>query len=203
MNWTAAILAGGRATRFGGRDKSALVVDGRSIRDRQIDALGAFAHEILIVGPAPADSAENTASAHVRSVPDLAPGLGPLGGIHTALVEAHGDAIAVVACDMPYISAALLQYLLGLTPGGAAAVVPKTGGGYHPLCAAYTHACIEPAARRLADGDLKVAGLFDDVPVRIVGTDELERFGDPRRLLANVNTPADYHGLVALQGHQP
>jgi molybdopterin-guanine dinucleotide biosynthesis protein A len=199
VNWTAAILAGGRATRFGGRDKSALAVDGRSIRDRQIEVLRGVADEILIVGPSPAGSP----ASGIRRVPDLAPGLGPLGGLHTALVEAHGDATAVVACDMPYISAALLRHLLELTAGGAAAVVPRTEGGYHPLCAAYTRACIEPAARRLARGDLTVAGLFDDVPVRIVGTDELDRFGDPRRLLANVNTPEDYHGLVALQGHQP
>jgi molybdopterin-guanine dinucleotide biosynthesis protein A len=36
---TAAILAGGRAARFGGRDKSALVIEGRSILERQITEL--------------------------------------------------------------------------------------------------------------------------------------------------------------------
>ena len=36
---SAAILAGGRASRFGGSDKSALVVGGRSILDRQIEEL--------------------------------------------------------------------------------------------------------------------------------------------------------------------
>ncbi len=36
---TAAILAGGQATRFGGRDKSALIVEGRSILERQIAEL--------------------------------------------------------------------------------------------------------------------------------------------------------------------
>ena len=34
-----AILAGGDARRFGGRDKSALVVDGRTILERQIAEL--------------------------------------------------------------------------------------------------------------------------------------------------------------------
>jgi molybdopterin-guanine dinucleotide biosynthesis protein A len=36
---SAAILAGGRASRFGGRDKSALIVNGRTILDRQLSAL--------------------------------------------------------------------------------------------------------------------------------------------------------------------
>ena len=37
---SAAILAGGRATRFGGRDKSTLIVDGRPILEQQMAAIG-------------------------------------------------------------------------------------------------------------------------------------------------------------------
>ncbi len=47
---SAAILAGGRASRFGGRDKGALVVDGRTIRERQLAILSEVAEEILIIG---------------------------------------------------------------------------------------------------------------------------------------------------------
>ena len=45
-----AILAGGRATRFGGRDKGMLLVDGRTIRDRQVAELSSLTDDILIVG---------------------------------------------------------------------------------------------------------------------------------------------------------
>ena len=45
--------------------------------------------------------------------------------------------------------------------------------------------------------------LFDDVLTRIVTAEELSRFGAPSRLLANVNTPAEYAHLEALQGHKP
>jgi hypothetical protein len=37
---------------------------------------------------------------------------------------------------------------------------------------------------------------------RVVTSEEIDRFGDWRRLLANVNTPAEYAGLEALQGHK-
>ena len=50
MTLSAAILAGGQARRFGGRDKGALLVDGRSIRDRQIAELATLTSDILIVG---------------------------------------------------------------------------------------------------------------------------------------------------------
>src|SRR5262245_29629765 len=99
--WSAAILAGGRASRFGGRDKSTLVIDGRTILDRQLTELRPLTTDILIVGgrhaPPPA-----------RLVRDLVPGGGPLGGLHAALADSHGDATIVIACDMPYVSAAFL-----------------------------------------------------------------------------------------------
>ena len=189
---SAAILTGGRASRFGGRDKSTLPVDGRTILERQIAELTQITSDILVVGGPPP-----THSIHgARHVADHVPGCGPLGGLHAALTEALGDATVVVACDMPYISAALVGYLLALT-GGADAVVPRTERGYHPLCAAYTRACIEPIARRLADGRLKMTDLFDNVRIRIVTTEEIDAFGDCRRLLANVNTPAEYSSIEA------
>ena len=195
--WSAAILAGGTSRRFGGRDKSALVVGGRSILDRQLTELMALTADILIVGgsgPAPANLT-------ARVVADRVPGLGPLGGLHTALSEASGDATIVIACDMPYVSAPFLGHLLALTRD-ADAVVPYTDRGYHPLCAAYTRACLAPAAARLADGRLKMIDLFEDVRVRLVTADEIGAFGRPNRLLANVNTPAEHGDLEASQGHE-
>ena len=193
--WSAAILAGGQARRFGGRDKSALIVGDRTILERQIAELTTIAGEILIVGGR-RESVEGA-----RLVSDLVPGCGPLGGLHTALSESQGEATIVIACDMPYVSAPFLGHLLSLTDG-ADAVVPRTEHGYHPLCAAYTRACLAPAAARLADGRLKMLDLFEDVRVRVVAVDEIDLFGDHDRLLANVNSPIEYSGLDAVRGHQ-
>jgi hypothetical protein len=42
-----------------------------------------------------------------------------------------------------------------------------------------------------------MADLFDDVRVCIVTAEEIDAFGDHRRLLANVNTPAEYRSIGA------
>jgi molybdenum cofactor guanylyltransferase len=197
-----AILAGGRATRFGGRDKSALVVGGATILDRQLATLGTVSDDLLIVGtPASAFAREHDVRATARHIADIVPGCGPLGGLHAALTAARHDALLLVACDMPFLTAAFAEYLLSLA-GEADAVVPRTERGYHPLCAVYMRACLEPAAARLADRRLAMRELVDGVRTRIVPVDDIQRFGDPDRLLANVNTPADFAGLEALQGHK-
>src|SRR5581483_6228117 len=105
--------------------------------------------------------------------------------------ECLGAAVAIVACDMPYISGPFLLHLLTLT-AEADVVVPQTERGYHPLCAAYTRACLEPTARRLGGHRLKMTDLINEMRVRVVTTAEIAAFGDPDRLLANVNTPDEY-----------
>ena len=227
-----AILAGGRATRFGGRDKSTLLVDGRTILDRQVAELSSLTDDILIVGArepdvggrlraegAPASLAETCAdqeraeagrqlsdAAHpgtdvARRIADTVPGCGPLGGLHAALTEARGDAVFLVACDMPYITAPLVDYLFSLA-SHADIVVPQTERGYHPLCAVYTRACLAPVAARLGERRLRMRELMGEMATRIVTAEEVDRFGDRHLLLANVNTPAEYAGLEALQGHK-
>jgi molybdenum cofactor guanylyltransferase len=184
---SAAILAGGRALRFGGRDKSALVVDGQTILDRQLAAINAVEgiDEVMLIGG-------RTVHAGVRAIDDVVPGSGPLGGIHTALTHATHGAVFVAACDMPYLSAALITRLFEPLPD-ADVVVARTNRGYHPLCAVYTRACLEPIARRLADRRLKVRELFEDVRTRVVTLVNADL-----HLVANVNTPEE---LAALQGH--
>ena len=195
---SAAILAGGLATRLGGRDKGALLVDGRAILDRQIDALTPLVEDLMIVG-----HSVNVAQAFrgARFIPDIVPGCGPIGGLHAALTSARSDVLFLVACDMPYLSSAFVEHLLSLA-GEGDAVVPQTERGYHPLCAVYSRACLEPAAAQIADRRLKMLELLDRVRVRVVPIEEIRCFGAPDRLLANVNTPADYAGLETLQGHK-
>lgn len=190
---SAAILAGGQATRFGGRDKSTLVVDGRPIVDRQLAALNQVEalDDILIVGG-------SAARAGARLVSDVVPGCGPLGGIHAALTYARNDAVFVVACDMPYVTASFIDALFRQLKD-ADVVVPQTDRGYHPLCAVYTRACLEPIARRLAERRLKVTDLFEDVRTRVVTAVTGSTSVNPDdRLLANVNTPEEF---AALHGH--
>ena len=110
---SAAILAGGQARRFGGRDKSRLVVEGRPIIVRQLEVLQRVAHDIFIVGP----RADRFADLGLPVYADLIPGHGALGGLYTALEVARNDAVLVVACDLPFLDAGLLARLVERSAG--------------------------------------------------------------------------------------
>jgi molybdopterin-guanine dinucleotide biosynthesis protein A len=198
-----AILVGGRAARFGGRDKSTLVVGGRSIRERQLTELSRIADELLIVGGEAKGPWSQGDEVHVpvREIPDRTHGSGPLAGLEAALAAAEHEVLVLVACDMPFVTDELARHLARLA-STAEAVVPRTQRGYHPLCAAYTRACRPVVSRLLAAGRLAMSGVLEAVRLREVAGDELEAFGDPDHLLANVNTAADYERLVAAElGH--
>jgi molybdopterin-guanine dinucleotide biosynthesis protein A len=80
-------------------------------------------------------------------------------------------------------------------------VVPWIERGYHPLCAVYTRGCGAAVARRLAEGPVTMTGLFEEVRVHAVTSEELDAFGNRHRLLANVNTPAECEEIETLAGH--
>src|SRR5262245_60171608 len=205
---SAAILAGGRARRFDGQDKSALVVGGQTILERQLSVLSEVSDDILLVGPR--HPVRVPVSSSTRQIADRVPDSGPLGGLDAALSACRSDALIVVACDMPSVPAAFLRHLAALAGDRpeVQAVVPRTKRGYHPLCALYTRACASTVARHLAERRLKLVELLDVLNqsgrgrLLLVAEAELGVFGDPDRLLANVNTPAEYEELEAPHDHR-
>ncbi len=183
-----AILAGGRARRMQGLDKSTLDVAGTSIIDRQLAVLREVADELRIVAADP--------PAYARyGVPvsaDLEPGFGPLGGLYTALHLSTVPHTFVVACDMPFVSRALVERLAALAAPDVDVVVPRTRDGSHPLCAVYARSVLSAVRRRMDRGALALKGLLEDVRVAELGPEEMTRLDPDGILLFNVNTPHDY-----------
>ena len=183
----AAILAGGTARRFGGRDKSRLVVRGRSIIVRQVEVLQRVAAQICIV----ANDASRFADLGLDVHPDLVPGAGAMGGIYTALEVSRADRVVVVACDMPFLDAAVLNRLVDLAAGADAAWV-RSAGGPEPLLACYQRAARFAVRKAMDGGRLKLADLGAVLHVRELAADDLKAFGRVDELLANLNSPADH-----------
>jgi molybdopterin-guanine dinucleotide biosynthesis protein A len=125
-------------------------------------------------------------------VPDHEPGLGPLGGLASALGAAAGASTLVLAWDMPFVPAELLRELRRRGEGGASAVVPVHGaeGWAEPLCAWYAPGALALCRALLAAGARRAGALFDALPgADTMGDADLARYGDVPRLFTSVDTP--------------
>ena len=184
---TGVILAGGQASRYGGRPKGLERVHGERVIDRVAKVLGATTDSLLLIANDPL-AAEWLPD--VRMASDVRIGIGSIGGIHAALVHA-GTAVIVVAWDMPFVPEGLLAELRTLGED-ADVVAPESGSsrrGLEPLCAYYSQACVVPIERSIDADDRRVIGFFDQVRVARIGIEDVRKYGDPDRLFMNVNSP--------------
>lgn len=184
-----AVLAGGVASRFGGRPKGLEQVGGRRILDHVVSALQAAVGEPpVLVANAPDADAWRPGLEVVR---DLLPQKGSLGGIYTAVTHAPGP-VLLVAWDMPFVSVGLLQALAaGLD--GYDVFLPESGGrrGVEPLCGVYGPACGPAIKERLEQDDFRAIGFHEAVRVGRLPLEEVSRFGEPSQLFFNVNTAGE------------
>jgi len=183
---TALILAGGKATRLGGVDKRQLVIDGRTIFERQLEALAPCVADIIV-------SSRRAVPGH-RTVLDDVADLGPLGGIAAGLAAAATPWLFVLAGDMPNVSRALVELVLSHATDGVDAVGIRIAGRAEPLCSALRVAAWRPiVAARLAARHLRASSLLTEEAMRIRWIEDAElREVDPGlRSLHNVNAPED------------
>jgi molybdopterin-guanine dinucleotide biosynthesis protein A len=179
------ILAGGKSTRMG-TDKAFVLLDGRTLLARALELARAVTSDVRIVG----DAAKFRKFAPV--VEDIFRGCGPLAGIHAALRATTADLNLMLAVDLPFVTPALLEFLIARARSSAASVtVPRCGGRWQPLCAAYRRQFGDVAEKGLLAGRYRVDALFAPQTTHVIGEDELEAAGFSAEMFRNLNTPEE------------
>jgi molybdopterin-guanine dinucleotide biosynthesis protein A len=178
------ILAGGKSTRMGA-DKAFVVLEGRTLLARALEVARAVTSDVRIVG----DAGKFVAFAPV--VEDVFRGCGPLGGIHSALRASAAKLNLMAAVDVPFVSPALLEYLIARARGSAAIVTVARVGAWQPLCAVYRRKFAEVAERALREGRYRIDRLFEMVPTEVISAEELGAAGFSSAMFRNLNTLED------------
>jgi molybdopterin-guanine dinucleotide biosynthesis protein A len=164
-----------------GRDKARLHLQGESLVGRAARIVGQAAGNVTVIG----DPARYPDLAYPVA-PDNSPGLGPLGGIHTALSLSRSDRNLIVACDMPDLEAPFLGYLLAAAGEESDCLLPAGASGRpEPLCGVYHTRCLTVITRALERGVRKVLDSLDGLRVTILNVPE-------SRCFRNINTPQDW-----------
>lgn len=199
-----------------GRDKAFIDFDGAPLVSRVIEHVKNLCSEVILV----ANDAAAYARFGVRLVGDVYPGKGSLGGIFSGLKAASEDYVLAVACDMPFLNEELLRYMISLAPQFDVVIprahdpsgkTPRTVRGekpgnqksprtdqpiakerdLHPMHAIYSKNCLVSMEERLRTDDLRLIGFHGAVRVRMVETDEVDRFDPEHWSFFNVNTLED------------
>jgi molybdenum cofactor guanylyltransferase len=189
------ILAGGESSRMG-RDKALLELDGTPLIVRAARLL-----ESVVGAPTVVGYREEFRALGLRTIADDAPGAGPLGGIATALHEALAPWSLIVACDLPYLTQAWLEFLTGRAVESQSDVVmPMNKRGAEPLCAVYNKRAEKIIQEALTWGTRKITDALADARIEAIEPSEWKAFDSDGVLFKNMNSPTDYEESKARLG---
>jgi molybdenum cofactor guanylyltransferase len=187
------ILAGGLSTRMQ-RDKAALKYQGKTQLDRAFEL--ASRHLTRVFVSVRADQTLDPTRAQRPMIVDSVAGDGPIVGIRSALAAYPQVAWLVFACDLPFLSDAVIETLLrerdsvGFATSFATAYKSAHDGLPEPLCAIW-----EPSAAN-ALADYQAGG--GHCPRKFLIRHGARLLEPPdARALDNVNTPEEYSQALA------
>ncbi|WP_336339564.1 molybdenum cofactor guanylyltransferase [Haloarcula brevis] len=172
-----AIVAGGRSTRFGDSDKAVADLAGTPMIRRVADRLGGVVDELVVnCRTDQVEAIEAALSDHAldpRFAPDEDPDQGPMAGIRTALGAVESEYAAVVACDMPFVDPAFVDYLFERARSHEAAV-PRPDEWFQTTQAVYHADAMADACRRALDrGEHRIVEPLFDLEYVVVEREEV------------------------------
>jgi molybdopterin-guanine dinucleotide biosynthesis protein A len=127
---------------------------------------------------------------------DAVPRCGPLGGIYTALQTTRAEAVLLLACDMPFVTAQLLQLVLDSAADQSCLFVRSNGVAGFPFL--LSRASLPTVTAQVEAGRFSLQVLAKALEAKLVRL--------PRRLspqLRNINTPAELRRARRLWEKRP
>jgi molybdopterin-guanine dinucleotide biosynthesis protein A len=182
---TGVILAGGKSQRMG-VDKALLTLDGEALLVRIARTMRSLFEQVYIIS-----TNNRYRFLHLPMFNDFFRGCGPLAGIHSGLLHSKTTASFIVACDTPFVSRDLIEYIVEFE-SQADVKVPATNGVLHPLCGLYFRRCLPALEQSLKARKLRVQDFLTRVHTVVIPIGpELPFYRED--LFLNVNEQREYH----------
>lgn len=188
MKNTAIILAGGKSRRMG-QNKAFLTYKEKSFIEAMLDKFIGFNERIIV-----ANSPSLYEFEGVKTIQDIYPSKGPLCGLYTGLKEMSGERAVVVTVDTPLLTKEVLSFIYDYE-SDADCIIPVVDGRWQSLCAVYNKSALDIIEKAVEADERKVRLVLDRLSVDLIAEESLIKYGDPRVLFSNVNTPEDYNKI--------
>ncbi|MDD2777432.1 MAG: molybdenum cofactor guanylyltransferase [Methanocellales archaeon] len=190
---SAIILAGGKSTRIN-TNKSMAQIGNKKMIEHVLDNVSGIVDEVLVVaGNIGQREKISTVICGARITYDSVLGYGPVAGILAGLQCAKGEYALVVACDMPFINPAVVDFLFSLAEGYDAVVPIWPDGNIEPLHAIYKRkSTIKACEGAIQKDDRRIISPLKALSrIRYVSIEEIKEIDPELRTFINVNTMAD------------
>ena len=185
--FSVAILAGGRARRFGS-DKNRAPIKGKPMIQHVYESVQKMSDDIFVVTKP--NLADHYEFLNLRIFCEPEAVYAPLFGLIQALKQAKHMWTLILASDMPAIQPDIFSFLAGVRTNLTRAVIPKTDH-IQPLAGFYSKDCITDLELRSKKGDFKLNNLISLDGFKIIKI--MPQFYDS---FANINTTEEYQLFV-------
>ena len=191
------VLAGGKSTRMN-VDKSLLFYHGKTQVEHAFELLGLYCAKVFVSNRQ--DQKQSQGHEHLPQLHDLPEysGIGPIGGILSALTKFPNAAWLVMACDLPFVTSETIEYLIGQRDPkkNATAFISVHDQLPEPLCAIW-----ETHTQQIILDFFK-QGIQCPRKILIKSDVHLIEQQD-KRWLDNVNNPQEYKDALRVLGNKP
>ncbi len=176
------ILAGGQASRMGGKDKGLIELNKKPLIAHVIDRLSPQTPSILINANRNQDAYGQFGFVFSDQFKDYP---GPMGGIHAGLIHAETDWVGFVPCDSPQINTDLVERFCQAAQDDTDILVAHDGDHQQPVFTMYHKRVLPKLTAFLERGDRKIILLYRECNTRYVD------FSDSPNCFVNLNTPEE------------
>ncbi|ENP8343256.1 molybdenum cofactor guanylyltransferase MobA [Vibrio harveyi] len=176
------ILAGGQASRMGGKDKGLIELNQKPLIEHVIERLSPQTPRILINANRNQDAYRAFGFVFSDQFKDFP---GPMGGIHAGLVHAETDWVGFVPCDSPQINTDLVERFCNAVKEDTDILVAHDGDHQQPVFTLYHKRVLPKLTAFLERGDRKIILLYKECNTNYVD------FSDSPNCFVNLNTPEE------------
>ncbi len=195
VNLSAIILAGGQSSRMG-QDKALLPIQGVPLLQQVCRIAQSCASSVYVVTSWPEryeyllpktcqfiHEVPLREGSHTTPLPH-----GPLVGFAQGLAQVKTDWVLLLACDLPWLRAEVLQAWADQVDSvsqDVAALLPRHAKGWEPLCGFYRRSCLPALTDFIKSGGRSFQKWLAQLSVQILPLPEDDQ------MLFNCNTPTD------------
>ena len=133
---TGIILSGGKSSRMG-LNKSLIELSGKTFIQRTKDLMSGLFENVILITNEP----DLYDFLDIESYVDIFKGFGPLGGIHSGLINSKTEENFIISCDIPLVIKDAITFIADY-PAYKAIKIPKAEGYIQQLCGIYSKKCL-------------------------------------------------------------